>query len=113
MKQIPKEKDNYKKFSFLFPVLYSTFNAVMIIASYTMAKQGLTQVNGSLASNIALFTMGLMAVSPALLILTVFISMRHRNRYPNGSYFYRQAPMGLSFLVIGGEVLYMALLAMG
>ena len=112
MKQSPTQKDNYLKFSFLYPVLFSLINGTFVVLSFYLASKGLTHVPNTLPYVIATIAMVFMALSPPTLIATVFISMRHRNKNPNGSGFYRQAPLALSFLVMGFEVLYMVMLTM-
>jgi len=101
-----KEKDNYWKFSFLFPVVLATIDAVLMAAFiYVYANQA-TIANMELARLIAQMGTISVALSPTFLMITAFVSFRHMKKHPNGSAFYIKAPMLLSILVWGLQVIY-------
>ena len=106
-----QEKDDYKKLSFLFPVIYSIFTAILMAIALYIAFSGIT-VSESVASYVMNFAALSLSISPSALIICVFLGTKHRQRHPNGSSFYRQCPLVLSFLVEGLQVLYMVSLAM-
>ena len=103
-----KEKDNYMKFSFLFPIIVTAIDAVIMAGMiYVIANQA-TIANMELARLIAQAGTILLAVSPTGLMITAFVSFRHMKKHPEGSAFYNKTPMLVSVLVWGAQVLYMA-----
>ena len=103
-----KEKDNYMKFSFLFPIIVTAIDAVVMAGMiYVIANQA-TIANMELARLIAQAGTILLAVSPTGLMITAFVSFRHMKKHPEGSAFYIKTPMLVSVLVWGAQVLYMA-----
>lgn len=103
-----KEKDNYMKFSFLFPIIVTAIDAVIMAGMiYVIANQA-TIANMELARLIAQAGTILLAVSPTGLMITAFVSFRHMKKHPEGSAFYIKTPMLVSVLVWGAQVLYMA-----
>ena len=117
MKQMQKtkakvqEKDDYKKLSFLFPVIYSILTAILMISALYIVYSG-ADVSVALAGYLMNISALSLAISPSALIVCVFLGTKHRQKHPNGSSFYRQCPLVLSFLVEGLQVLYMVSLAM-
>ncbi len=105
-----KEKDNYLKFSFLFPIILTAIDAVIMLAFiYVIANQA-TITNMDLARLIAQTGTVLLAMSPTGLLITAFVSFRHAKKHPDGSAFYIKTPMFVSVLIWGIQVLYMATL---
>lgn len=115
MKQIKnvKEKENYLKFSFLFPIIYSIINMLVVIGALFIYSAGSSipasymGVSKLVVQAAAIF----LTFSPTALMVTMFISTRHRKRYVNASSFYRRAPLSISFIVTGVQVVYLVLLS--
>ena len=103
-----KEKDNYMKFSFLFPIIVTAIDAVIMAGMiYVIANQA-TIANIELARLIVQAGTILLAISPTGLMITAFVSFRHMKKHPESSAFYIKTPMLVSVLVWGAQVLYMA-----
>ncbi|MBQ8604797.1 MAG: hypothetical protein IJ410_08165 [Oscillospiraceae bacterium] len=112
MKQVKKqkEKDNYLKFSFLFPIILTAVDAVIMLAFiYVVANQA-TLTNMNFARLVAQAGTVLLAMSPTGLLITSFVSFKHMKKHPDGSAFYIKTPMLVSVIVWGVQVLYMATL---
>ena len=110
MKQTKKEKDNYLKFSFLFPIVVSAIDAVIVLAGmYALTNRG-TITNVAMARLLAQAAVILISLSPTGMLITAFIGFRHAKKHPDSSAFYMKAPMIISILVWGIQVLYMATL---
>lgn len=105
-----KEKDNYLKSTFIVPVVYSVITAVLMIVTIIIAVSS-NVANISIARTIIQMSALSLSLSPSALILCVFMGTKHRTKHPDGSTFYRQFPLAISFLVIGLQVLYMVFLA--
>lgn len=105
-KNVKKEKDNYLKMTFLFPVVTSLIDAVIMIVAIYFANQQ-TVANVAFARLVLQTATILLAVSPTFLLINAFLSHRHSKRYPNGSAFYIKTPMLVSLLVWGTQMLYM------
>ena len=108
-----KEKDNYFKLTFLIPVVYSVITAILMSVAVARATSvTLDSSNLELAKKLVLWATYSLAVSPSALMITVYLSIRHQKKHPDGSRFYRVRPMALSLIVIGLQVLYMFSLAL-
>ena len=105
-----KEKDNYSKATFIVPVVYSVITAILMLAAIIIAVSG-NVASISIARTIIQMSALSLSLSPSALIVCVFMGTKHRTRYPDGSTFYRQFPLAISFLVVGLQVLYMVFLA--
>ncbi len=108
MKQVKKEKkkDNYLKFSFLFPVVLAAVDAVLMAATIYVYTNQTTIANMEMARLIAQAGTISIALSPTFLMITAFISFRHMKKHPHGSAFYIKTPMFISLLVWGLQVIY-------
>ncbi len=107
-KQVKKEKDNYLKASFLFPVVVSVIDVAVVAAALVITgsdPQAIT--NMALARLTAQAATIFISISPTMLLLTSWISLRHSKKYPKGSGFYIKTPMLLSVVVWGAQTLYM------
>lgn len=106
-KQVKKEKDNYLKSTFLFPVVISVLDLMLIgSALYISGLNAQTVGNIRIARFILQAATIVMATSPTFLLITVYMSLRHVKKYPNGSSFYKKLPMLISLLVWGVQTLY-------
>ncbi|MBR5521385.1 MAG: hypothetical protein IKU54_05245 [Oscillospiraceae bacterium] len=105
-----KEKDNYLKFSFLFPVIVTLIDAVIMSAVIYVTLNQATLGNVELGRLIFQTGSVLLALSPTFLMITAFVSLRHAKKHPNGSPFYIKTPMFLSVTVWGAQVMYMVTL---
>jgi len=109
MKQVKKEKDNYRKLTFLFPVVTSVVDAVIVLtALYISTLSSVSNVQ--MARLIMQIATILLAVSPTFLMINAFMSHRHMKKYQGGSSFYVKAPMIITLLVWCTQTLYMATL---
>ncbi len=107
-KELKKEKDNYLKFGFLFPVIISVIDAIIVGAALSVYMADPANiVNIPVAKLVAQAATILLTVSPAMLIATVAISSRHSKNHPKGSGFYIKAPMLASIVVWGCQTLYL------
>ena len=102
-----KEKDNYLKSTFLFPVTVSLLDVAVMIAAFSMSAAGDTSSTAMLFYQAATV---LTAFSPSVLLVTAYMSLRHTKKYPDGSAFYKKMPMRCSLLVWGMQTLYMVTL---
>ncbi|MEG1863003.1 MAG: hypothetical protein RR198_05290 [Oscillospiraceae bacterium] len=109
--KIEPDINNYKKFSFWFPIAYAVISVVVIGLALYWASQGLTAQAGTIYSNVAIAASALTIMSPSALILVTFISIKHNKRYTKSSDFYRQAPFKFSFIVAAAQVLYLVFLS--
>lgn len=105
-KQVKKEKDNYLKFTFLFPIITSIIDAVIVISALYVYK--LETVSNVARARLLVETATiLMAITPSFLLFNTFLSHRHSKKYPNGSAFYIKTPMLVTLLVWGVQMMYM------
>ena len=103
-----KEKDNYLKFSFLFPVIVTAIDMVIMAAMIYVISNQATLSNIAFAKLIAQAGTVLLALSPTFLLVTSFVSFKHMKKHPDGSALYVKTPMLVSVLVWGAQVIYMA-----
>jgi hypothetical protein len=103
-----KEKDNYMKFSFLFPVVVSAVGAVIMAAFIFVMANRNNFANIELAKLIANVGAVRISLSPTFLLVTAYTSFKHMKKHPDGSAFYVKAPMIISVLVWGAQVIYMS-----
>ena len=108
-KQIKKEKDNYLKRTFLFPVVTSIIGAVIMGMALSVSSLT-TASNTEMATLLMQAAMIMITFSPTILLLNSVLSYRHMKKHPNGSNFYVKTPMLCSLLVWGVQVLYLVTL---
>ena len=102
-----KEKENYSKATFLIPVVTSVLDAILVCAGMYIYSNG-SASNVEFARLMGQMSMILITFSPTLLMMNALISHRHMKKHPDSSAFYSKAPMILSIIVFGVQVLYMA-----
>ncbi len=107
-KELKNEKENYLKFTFLFPIIVSVIDVIIVGIALSVYMSDPTNIaNIPLATLLAQAATILLTMSPAMLIATVAISSRHSKKYPKASGFYIKTPMMVSALVWGVQTLYL------
>lgn len=105
------EKVSVTKFSFWFPLLYSSVTAVLMMLALAVVFS--QQISNERAARAVLQAAAVsLAVSPSALIINTFISIKHSKRYIGAPSLYVKAPMVFSVLVLGAQVLYMVYLTL-
>ncbi len=106
-----KKKDNYFKFSFLFPIIVALATAVLMMLAVAIVEMEGKVTNIRAAQAVVRIAFISITFSPTVLMICAFISFRHMKRNPDGSSFYRMRPMIFSVAVFGLQVIYMLTLA--
>ena len=105
------KKINYLKLGFIIPVVYSTISGIIMALVYLVTNNP-QMFSESLSLLILQAGTVSVTLSPSALIVCGSLAMKHRNKFPLEPFLYSDFPLALSFLVLGFQVLYLAMLTM-
>ena len=108
------KKDNkisYLRPGFIIPIVYSTLSGIVMALVYLVTNNP-QMFSESLKALILQAGTISVVLSPSALIVCGGLSLKHRNKFPLESFLYAEFPLALSFLVLGFQVLYLAMMSM-
>ena len=106
-----KNKKSYIRPGYIIPMVYSIFTLILMVVAVYLTKNS-TAVDRTMYKNIMQAAAVSVTFSPPALITCGSMAMRHRNKFPLESFLYSDAPLVLSFGVMGCQVLYLVSLTM-
>lgn len=110
-KNVKEVEVNYKKFSFLFPIIYSVITIIIMLA-LLLTGNDIVTVSKDVSLYIQSASLVSLALAPSALILCLFLGKRHQKRYSGAPKFYTDFPLRFSALVLGLQLIFLAMLTL-